>query len=72
MSKWTKTRLAHYDETTVPQDATRYVRANPFLMELRKHTKYLNDAQYKSLRRQALKGDIAGADRNLRSILGIM
>lgn len=47
----------------------RYVAAAYFLRELRYHRDHLTRQQLRTLRRQALSGDIAGAMRGLGEIL---
>ena len=66
MSHYSKTRLPHYDETAVPQDAARYANANPVMNELRRNAAKLSPEEYTSIRRQALGGDVSGALERLR------
>lgn len=63
-------RLVKYDINTVQQDAKRYSAANPFLNQLRKYQNHLDRQQFKTLRGQALSGDIAGAEKGLAKLIG--
>lgn len=60
---------AIYDETSVKQDAQRYLKAREFLEKLRKAQKQLDAQTYKTLRGQALNGDVEGAEKGLGRIL---
>lgn len=62
-------RLVHYDTTAVETDAMRYLRAHPFLEQLKKHEKDLDRQQFKTLRGVALSGDVQAAEKGLRTIL---
>lgn len=62
-------RLARYDTTAVEEDAMRYLRAHSFLEQLRKYEKQLDRQQFKTLRGQALSGDVHGAEKGLRTLL---
>lgn len=46
-----------------------YQKAHPFLLRLKRNNKYLTYQQYKTLRGQALSGDIEGACKGLERIL---
>lgn len=58
-------------DLTVPEDAGRYLRAHKVLTELRE--KYLKrritPQQYRTLRGQALAGDVDGAVKGLANVL---
>lgn len=58
-------------DLTVPEDAGRYLRAHRFLTELRgKYLKGLiSGQQYRTLRGQAIAGDIDGATKGLARVL---
>lgn len=60
---------AIYDETAVEQDAMRYLKAREFLEKLRKHQNELDAQTYRTLKGQALSGDVQGAEKGLRRIL---
>lgn len=62
-------RPVYYDETSVPQDAQRYLKAREFLEKLRKSQGRLDAQTYKTLRGQALNGDVEGAEKGLQRIL---
>lgn len=62
-------RPIYYDETAVPQDAQRYLNAREFLERLRKVQSKLDTQTYKTLRGQALSGDVQGAEKGLQRIL---
>lgn len=62
-------RPVYYDETSVPQDAQRYLNAREYLEKLRKHQKGLDAQTYKTLRGQALSGDVQGAEKGLQRVL---
>lgn len=62
-------RPVYYDETSVPQDAQRYLKAREFLEKLRKYQNELDAQTYKTLRGQALNGDVQGAEKGLQCIL---
>lgn len=60
---------AIYDETSVKQDAQRYLKAREFLEKLRKAQKQLDAQTYRTLRGQALNGDVQGAEKGLERII---
>lgn len=60
---------AIYDETSVKQDAQRYLKAREFLDKLRKSQGKLDAQTYRTLRGQALNGDVEGAEKGLGRIL---
>lgn len=60
---------AIYDETSVEQDAMRYLKAREFIEKLRKHQKELDAQAYRTLRGQAISGDVQGAEKGLQRIL---
>lgn len=62
-------RPVYYDETTVEADAMRYLKAREFLEKLRKVQNKLDVQTYKTLRGQALSGDVQGAEKGLERIL---
>lgn len=62
-------RPVYYDETSVPQDAMRYLKAREFLEKLRKHQNELDAQVYRTLKRQAISGDVQGAEKGLERIL---
>ena len=49
--------------------ADAFLKANQFLMQLRKYNDKLTWQQYKTLRGQALAGDIEGAYKGLETLL---
>ncbi len=53
----------------VRQAATRYLRANAFLTILRGHLDVITMQEFRTLRGQALHGDIEGAEKGLHRIL---
>lgn len=63
-SKW-------YNKTAeLPKiDRQAYANASPFLQRLKIHRDILTFQQWKTLRGQALAGDIDGAERGLRTII---
>lgn len=50
-------------------EATVYVRANDFLNRLRAHLDDVTRQEFKTLRGQALSGDIAGVEKGLQKIV---
>lgn len=62
----TKVRAMSHEAQT---DAMRYLRANQFLNTLREHLDELTRQEFKTLRGQALSGDIAGAEKGLQTII---
>lgn len=58
-------------DLTVPEDAGRYLRAHKVLTELRERylKRRITPQQYKTLRGQAIAGDIDGAVKGLAKIL---
>lgn len=62
-------RPVYYDETAVEQDAMRYLKAREFLDNLRKVQNKLDAQTYRTLRGQALSGDIQGAQKGLERIM---
>lgn len=50
-------------------DAMRYLRANQFLSMLRAHLGDVTRQEFKTLRGQALKGDVEGAEKGLQTII---
>ena len=51
------------------REVVRYINANGFLTELKKNYKYLDRHEFKTLRGQALSGDVDGAMKGLHKIL---
>lgn len=62
-------RPVYYDETAVPQDAQRYLKAREFLERLRKVQSKLDAQTYRTLRGQAISGDVQGAEKGLQRVL---
>ena len=62
-------RPERYNEDTVPEDAMKYLRARRFIEDMKKHIRILHSDEYKVMRRQALSGDVAGAEERLRKIV---
>ena len=62
---WLQSTLEHEKQ----RDVVRYINANGFLMELKRQHKRLNRHELKTLRGQALSGDVDGAMKGLRAIL---
>ena len=60
---------AIYNEKAVPNDALRYLRAHRFIEDMKKHIRILRADEYKLMRRQALAGDVAGAEERLKKII---
>ena len=52
-------------------EANKYIKAKPFIDELKKCHKALPYQQYSTLRGQALSGDVEGAYKGLRRALGV-
>lgn len=61
--------IPHYDETTVEKDAMAYAHANTVINELHRRADLLTIAEYKDLRRQALRGDVEGARARLKMMV---
>lgn len=55
--------------TTLQRDAMAWAQAKPFLDELRHYYGALTTQQLRTLRGQALSGDIAGARKGLERLL---
>lgn len=51
------------------RDVVRYINANGFLLELKKYNKRLSRQEMRTLRGQALAGDIDGAKKGLVKLL---
>lgn len=49
--------------------AQRYLYAKPFIDLLKKNARYLTGQQYRTLKGQAVTGDVAGAYRGLETLL---
>ena len=62
-------RPAIYDEKTVPEDAVRYLRVHRFIEHMKTVKAHLTTQQYKTLRSQALRGDIDGARQRLKMLV---
>ena len=63
-------KLIKYDTTMVESDAMRYLAAHNFIETLKKCGKQISSQQYKTLRGQALAGDIKGAEKGLAKLMG--
>ena len=50
-------------------DARQYLSARLFLEKLRRSAKYLQGQEFRTLKGQALAGDLAGAEKGLRRLL---
>lgn len=61
--------MPFYNETAVKKDAMRYLRAREFLDKLRLYRKSIDTQTYRTLRWQALDGDLQGAEKGLERIL---
>lgn len=61
---------AIYDEKAVQNDAMRYLRAHRFMEHMKQVKAHLTTQQYKTLRGQALAGDIDGAEKGLAKLMG--
>jgi len=46
-----------------------YQKAHPFLLRLKRNRRFLTDQEFRTLRGQALSGDIDGASKGLDRIL---
>ena len=57
------------DLAKLERDAQKYTNAHPLLTELRRYQKKLTSDEYRSLRNQALAGDVDGARDKLRLIV---
>ena len=57
-------------EAEVRYDANAYVKANRFLSMLKKHVYEITPQEYRTLRGQAISGDLEGAQKGLLKILG--
>lgn len=55
--------------TTLQRDAMAWAQAKPFLDELHRYYDVLTTQQLRTLRGQALSGDIAGARKDLERLL---
>ena len=62
-------KLVQYDIHTVESDALRYLNARPFIDVLKRYEKCLDRQQFKTLRGQALAGDVDGAEKGLARLL---
>ena len=51
------------------QKAMAYLKANNFIQSLKRNIRYLSFQEYQTLRGQAIKGDIEGAQKGLIKIL---
>lgn len=54
----------------VRRDANAYIKANRFLELLKKHVYEITPQEFRTLRGQALSGDLEGANKGLWKILG--
>lgn len=59
----------YYDEKSIKKDAMCYLKAREFLDKLRLYRKSIDTQIYRTLRGQALNGDLQGAERGLERIL---
>ena len=50
-------------------ECERYADAQPFIRALKRSAKWLSAQEYRTLKGQALKGDLAGAVRGLKKLL---
>ena len=64
-----KVNPVRQDRQEIAREAVRYLKAQDFLRMLYKHSQYLTRQQMKTLRGQALNGDIDGAMRGLGTIM---
>ena len=66
-----KRERANAEMTSASIDAgsQRYIMARLFLQQLKKYGTYLKAQEYKTLKGQALSGDVAGAEKSLNTIL---
>ena len=53
----------------VQRDASLYLAANPFLTRLKSYDGQISKQEYRTLRGQALSGDVQGAEKGLQNIL---
>ena len=58
------------DPITIREEAGRYQRARPVLENLRRYQKLLTPQEYKTIRGQAIAGDVEGAKRGLTKLIG--
>lgn len=63
-------KLIKYDAATVGADAKRWLDAHHFIETLKKCNKQISSQQFKTLRGQAIAGDIAGAEKGLAKLMG--
>ena len=62
--------IAKYNMETVKEDAVRYLHAHRFIEHMKQVKKYLTTQQYRTLRGQALAGDVDGAEKGLMKLVG--
>lgn len=55
---------------TISEEASRYLRARPFLRDLKAAAPYIDRQQVQTLRGQALNGDLDGSIKGLAKLMG--
>ena len=58
------------DPITIREEAGRYQRAKVILDALRRNQRLLTPQEYKTIRGQALAGDVEGANKGLKRLIG--
>ena len=63
-------RIRGYKSVDIQADATKFLKAHMFTERLRKYQLTLTMQEYTDIRKQALDGDIQGAEAKLKDIIG--
>ena len=63
-------KVMAYNGVEIQRDAAKFLKAHMFTERLRKYQLELTMQEYSDIRKQALDGDIEGAEKKLREILG--
>lgn len=61
--------LPEYNTKTVGADAARFARAHTFIQRMKRSMGTLTPQQFRTLRGQALAGDVAGAEKGYEKLM---
>lgn len=65
-----QSKLRPQDPISIREEAGRYRRARDVLEQLRRYNNLLNPQEYRTIRGQALAGDVEGAKKGLTKLIG--
>jgi hypothetical protein len=63
-------KLQAQNPAAIKEEAARYRRAREVLEQLRRYNNLLNPQEYRTIRGQAISGDVEGAKRGLTRLIG--